>query len=204
MKRPITPNQREPIKAEHLRSHAEAIQWLYEKIKNIRIRNTPSSDSLGSSEYIPWKPNFFTDGTVEVPVYKVRFNLGTVNNVPATNWNDGFTMDGPPAPEVDETFKFVIITVTSVEGVVSGVEISLDASPPTEDEVNEDSPPTTHKIVLGAVGNRSTPLMIANTNLNLAAVEVFRKSKSSPAEGTEPFNRWWRWRCSTTNHVEAM
>lgn len=46
MKRPITPRTGQPIKAEHLRSHAEAIQWLYEQLKKIP-RRFPSESSSG-------------------------------------------------------------------------------------------------------------------------------------------------------------
>lgn len=140
----------------------------------------------GSSTYVPWRPSFFTEGTPEAPVYKCRFNLGTVNNVPAGNWNDKFTLPS------DDSLKFVVITVTTESGKVTGVTISLDTAAPTEDSLAKDTPPVEFKIVLGAVG-KQTGKMIVNVNLDMIAQEVFRETKTAPAVGGEPYSRWWRW-----------
>lgn len=140
----------------------------------------------GSSTYVPWRPSFFTEGTPEAPVYKCRFNLGTVNNVPAGNWNDKFTLPS------DDSLKFVVITVTTESGKVTGVTISLDTAAPTEDSIAKDTPPVEFKIVLGAVG-KQTGKMIVNVNLDMIAQEVFRETKTAPAIGGEPYSRWWRW-----------
>jgi hypothetical protein len=140
----------------------------------------------GSSTYVPWRPSFFTEGTPEAPVYKCRFNLGTVNNVPAGNWNDKFTLPS------DDSLKFVVITVTTESGKVTGVTISLDTAAPTEDSIAKDTPPVEFKIVLGAVG-KQTGKMIVTVNLDMIAQEVFRETKTAPAVGGEPYSRWWRW-----------
>lgn len=140
----------------------------------------------GSSTYVPWRPSFFTEGTPEAPVYKCRFNLGTVNNVPAGNWNDKFTLPS------DDSLKFVVITVTTESGKVTGVTISLDTAAPTEDSIAKDTPPVEFKIVLGAVG-KQTGKMIVAVNLDMIAQEVFRETKTAPAVGGEPYSRWWRW-----------
>lgn len=140
----------------------------------------------GSSTYVPWRPSFFTEGTPEAPVYKCRFNLGTVNNVPAGNWNDKFTLPS------DDSLKFVVITVTTESGKVTGVTISLDTAAPTEDSIAKDTPPVEFKVVLGAVG-KQTGKMIVAVNLDMIAQEVFRETKTAPAVGGEPYSRWWRW-----------
>lgn len=140
----------------------------------------------GSSTYVPWRPSFFTEGTPEAPVYKCRFNLGTVNNVPAGNWNDKFTLPS------DDSLKFVVITVTTESGKVTGVTISLDTAAPTEDSIAKDTPPVEFKVVLGAVG-KQTGKMIVTVNLDMIAQEVFRETKTAPAVGGEPYSRWWRW-----------
>jgi len=50
MKRPYTPRGDEPIKAWHMRSHAEAIQWLYEQLKPRRVsRQSESSPAALTS-----------------------------------------------------------------------------------------------------------------------------------------------------------
>lgn len=139
----------------------------------------------------PWTPDFFTTGTAPSLVYKCRFNLGTVNNVAASNWNAEHVL-----PSAVDEFKFVVLTITSANGKVSGVAISVDAASPATDEVSKDVPPGTHKILLGAIG-RSSAKMIVVKNLQMAGVEVFRETKSAPAVGAEPFSRWWRWEYST-------
>lgn len=144
----------------------------------------------GGGEYDPWKPTFFTTGTGDAKVYKCRFNLGTVNNVPATNWDGEFTL-----PDAEDEFRFVLLTITTANGKVSGLNLSVAVSPPTEDVISQDAPPAEHKIVLGAVG-RSAAKMIIRQNLQMAGVEVFRESKEAPAVGAEPFLRWWRWQHS--------
>lgn len=130
----------------------------------------------------PWEPSFFMDGAD----YKCRFNLGTCNNVVASNWNDAFTLPS------DDSSKFVVLTVTTASGKVTGISLSVDASAPAEDVIAEDTPPITHKIVLGAIGKTSAQ-MIIDFNIVILAEEVFRSSAAAPAAGAEPFNRWWRW-----------
>jgi hypothetical protein len=140
----------------------------------------------GGSSYTPWNPSFFTTGTYPSIVYKCRFNLGTVNNVVSTNWNDNFTLPS------DNSLKFVVITVSSESGKITNVAISLDTASPTEDSIAKDIPPTEFKIVLGVVG-KNYGKMIISTNLDMIASEIFKETKTAPAVGGEPFSRWWRW-----------
>jgi hypothetical protein len=140
----------------------------------------------GSAKRAPWAPEFFTTGSGGALVYKCRFNLGTVNHVPAGNWNAEHTLPS------DDAIKFVVLTITTASGKVTGVAISLDTDAPTEDVIAKDTPPVTHKIVLGAVG-KTRAQMIVDENLTLLATEVFRETKTAPATGGEPFSRWWRW-----------
>lgn len=159
-----------------------------------RVVVTKSSKGVAASaptSYIPWDPQFFTTGSLPSLVYKCRINLGTVNNVAASNWNAEHVL-----PSAEDEFKFVVLTITSANGKVSGVEISVDAASPATDAVSKDVPPGTQKILLGAIG-RSSAKMIIVKNLQMAGVEVFRETKSSPAVGAEPFSRWWRWEYST-------
>ena len=44
MRQPITPRMGEDVKAEHLRSHAQAIEWLYSRLK--LVRPSVGSDSI--------------------------------------------------------------------------------------------------------------------------------------------------------------
>lgn len=134
----------------------------------------------------PWQPAFFTEESVN----KCRFNLGTVNNIPAANWDAAFTLPS------DDSTKFVIVTVTTASGKVTGIALSVDTSAPAEDSIAKDTPPTTFKIVLGAIG-KSSAKMIVTTNLEAVATEVFREPKAAITAGAEPFSRWWRWTLGT-------
>jgi len=118
-------------------------------------------------EYIPWKPQFFTTGASPSIVYKCTFNLGTVNQVIAGNWDDEFTLPS------DDTIKFVVLTITTASGEVTGVSISIDTAAPTDDTIAKDTPPVSFKIVLGAIGKNSAK-MIVTTNIQVIANEVFR------------------------------
>lgn len=146
-----------------------------------------SKRGRAASTYVPWGPSFFTEGTSEAPVYKCRINLGTVNDVPANNWNDAHTLSMGA-----DDFSFVVLTITTGSGKVTTVHISIDSEPPTEDTIASGTPPVTLKIVLGAIG-RTSSKMIVSHNLAILATEVFRESKSAPTTGQEPFTRWWRW-----------
>lgn len=140
----------------------------------------------GSSTYIPWAPNFFTEGTAEAPIYKVRFNLGTLNNVAASNWDDKHTLAN------DDSVRFVVIEITTASGKITGFEIAIQSDVLSEDVMAKDTPPTSYKILLGTI-SKSSGQMIETTNLNAAAAEVFRESKTVVTPGGEPFSRWWRW-----------
>lgn len=151
----------------------------------VRLNAGGSGGAVAS--YIPWEPNFFTAGTTTTPIYKCRFNLGTVNDVPASNWNDEHVLS-----MAADAFSFVVLTITTGSGKVTTVNLSVDTAAPVEDSIASGTPPVTFKIVLGAIG-RSTAKMIVNKNIELSATEVFRESKTAPATGQEPFTRWWRW-----------
>jgi hypothetical protein len=143
-----------------------------------------------SSTYVPWKPTFFTEGTAPSVVYKCRFNLGTLNNICASNWDYEHTL---PSNGV----KFVILEIAASSGKVTGLEIVLENSPPIEDIVLMDTPPPNWRILLGVVDKQSSS-MIVHTNLNATASEVYRQSKVVTTVGGEPFSRYWRW-----NHVSV-
>lgn len=172
-------------------NYAITAQWangVRESIARLANRKFPQQrgGGGGSSDYVPWQPQFFTEGTEPSITYKCRFNLGTCNNVVATNWNDAFTLPS------DDSSEFVVLTVTTASGKVTGITLSVDATAPAEDVIAEDTPPVTHKIVLGAIG-KTTAKMIVTHNIVILAEEVFRSTDAAPAAGAEPFNRWWRW-----------
>lgn len=164
----------------------KAIQQLRDRAWDVPMGG--STKIAGSSEYVPWRPTFSSDGET----YKARFNLGTLNEVPASNWNDEFTLTSD-----EDVFQWVVLTVTTGSGKVTGMAISIATDAPSEDTIAEETPPVSFKIVLGAIG-RSSAKMIRDTNLEALASEVFRDSKSSPATGSEIFTRWWRWSVTST------
>lgn len=158
---------------------------------NESVTITPPAPRIapaGDTTLDPWEPTFTPSNVAGQ--WKVKFNLGTINGVVPTNWNDIHDLGN-----VDDIFKFVILTIITSSGAVSSCTISIAASAPaTPDPVEEDSPPTSFTVVLGVVGANKAH-MIWKTNLNAVGAVVFVTS-ISPAVGGEPFVRWWRWNVS--------
>jgi hypothetical protein len=144
------------------------------------IINPDTARLAGARVYQPWKPVFYSDGAL-----KVKFNLGTVNGVPPTNWDTGQAIGATDT-------KFPVLNVTTSSGSVTGATISLDASAPTADTIAQDTPPSSFKICLGMIKNKKH-YMIYVTNLEIVAEEVFKESVSPASPGDEPYRRWWRW-----------
>lgn len=176
----------QPVSATWANSIREAIARLATR-KDVKKRGGVS----GAGGLDPWQPTFFTTGTEPSLVYKCNFNLGTINDVPATNWNDDFTLS-----MAEDEYHFVVVTVASSSGQVSGLTLSVETTAPATDSIASGTPPVEHKIVLGAIG-RTSAKMIETTNLSMTAAVVFLESKASPATGAEPFDRWWRWNHAT-------
>ena len=151
-------------------------------ISSKRLRSSGS----GSSSYTPWEPSFFTTGAEPSLVYKCRFNLGTLNDVCAANWDTDHTLPS------DGSVRFVMLQVTTSSGKVTGLEIQLSSTAPASDTVLEGTPPPVWKILLGVV-DKSSAKMIVSENLNASASEVFRQSRTTTTPGAEPFSRFWRW-----------
>jgi hypothetical protein len=180
----------EKIKGWHLRSHSEAINWLYQAIKNLPRAKIGGGGGGGAGGYVPWAPQFTQTGVDPAIVYECRFNLGTLNDVIASNWDTVHTLP------TDDSVRFVILNVTTASGDVTALTISLDVSPPTTDTVLIDTPPPAFKIVLGAV-DKTSGQMIETKNLSAVAAEVYRESKAVVTLGGEPFARYWRWNHSS-------
>ena len=134
------------------------------------------------NDYIPWKPVFSKNGAI----YQVRFNLGSLNNIAAGNWDALHTLAD------DDSVHFVVLNVTTASGQITGLTIALEDTGPAADFIAKDIPPVAFKILLGAV-DKVSGQMILHKNLTASAAEVFRESKEAPATGGEPFSRWWRW-----------
>lgn len=156
----------------------------------LKMRSGPqgffiSSKRKGSGKsHVPWEP-IFTTGETEGQ-WLVQFSIGNVNNVVPSNWDEIHDLG-----VIEDKFKWVLLTVTTVGGIVTGCVISIADTPPQEDEVNEGTPPASHVIVLGVVGN-SRKYMMYSTNLNMIAYVVFVTTRQAEP-GQEPFSRWWRW-----------
>jgi hypothetical protein len=142
--------------------------------------------SGGSSTYVPWKPAFTRTGTDPTYVYTCRFNLGTLNDVAASNWDEDHTLP------TDDSVRFVMLEVTASSGQVTGLEIILETDAPIEDTVLIDTPPTVWRILLGVV-DKTSGSMIETKNLQAVASEIYRESKVVVTPGGEPFSRYWRW-----------
>lgn len=142
--------------------------------------------NTGDSSYVPWKPVFTRTGTDPTYTYTCRFNLGTMNDVAASNWDTDHTLP------TDDSVRFVMLEVTTSSGQVTGLEIILEATAPIEDTVLIDTPPPVFRILLGVV-DKTSGRMIENKNLQASATEIYRESKVVVTPGGEPFSRYWRW-----------
>lgn len=207
---PPAARRNEPVKAADINAIHDALRAILRLIRareihqgtEIGVRNQTTGGVIlyikkkfgiggGSTTLDPWQPSFFTEGSGESLTYKVRFHLGTLNGVAATNWNDAHTLSMG-----EDEYHFVVLTVTTSSGKVTGLAISVDSTAPSEDSLAKNTPPTTFKVILHAIG-RTEAKTILRHNLTANAAEVFREGKSAPAVGAEPFERWWRWNLST-------
>lgn len=155
--------------------------------REIMIRRSAGGGGAAIGVFTPWKPNFFTEGEDESKVYKCRFNIGKINEVIAGNWDDEFTLTMG-----ENDYDFVVLNVTASSGEVTDVQIAIQSGSITSDSVTKNTPPSTFKVMLGAIG-RTQAKMLVDQNLQAQASEVFRETVTAPSVGGEPFARWWRW-----------
>lgn len=165
----------DPIMAAWAAQVAESIKTLRDRLPKAGGRGGVTSSG---ARCIPWKPSFTDTG--------VTFNLGLLNQMAATNWDAEIAM----APDVT---RWPVLNVNTSNGAITGFTIALDTATPTTDQIAADTPPSSFKIVLGVIMNR-TPCMVVDQNLEAIAVEQFRESRTPPSIGEEPFKRWWRWK----------
>lgn len=168
------------IKASDFNLLARAIEELQNAIP--QNNNYSKGRNFRGAKCIPWSASFTKSEGQDY----VRFELGLLNQTAASNWNTPLAI-GPTDT------KWPVLDVTASNGIITGFEIALDASPPTSDTVQEDTPPDSFKIVLGVIDSLSA-CMAVSQNLEASAIELFRKSKSPIAVGEEPFTRIWRWK----------
>ena len=141
---------------------------------------------ITSATCTPWKATITNTGTVGTPVWKVSFAFGTLNSVAPNNWDSLFTIDGTSA-------YWPTLTVTTSDGDVTDVTLSMETSPQSSDDVSSGAPPTSFKVTLGIVA-ALTPCMGYTENLTATATEIFKKSRASISfDGQEPFERFFRW-----------
>jgi len=141
----------------------------------------------GDNTILWWTPIFFTETVGEIVQNKVKFKLGSVNNLLASNWADVFNIGATDT-------KYIILNVNgaSDQGKITGYTISLDSEAPTEDNPTEEVLPAAFKIVLGVIKDLSAQMVITY-NLNAYGREVFRKARAAPVNGGESFLRYWKW-----------
>lgn len=93
MRQPYTPRPNEPIKAEHLRSHSEAIMWLFGQLKN---RPRPMAGGGGGAAAPPApltivssRPSYIPEPETPVAEGYSRYyqTWGLINGVMGDEWN---------------------------------------------------------------------------------------------------------------------
>lgn len=168
-----------PVKSEEFNLLSRGIEELQNAF-SLPISKKGRGGATGGC--IPWKPKF----TVVSGTNYVSFNLGLLNQIAADNWNTAQVID-------PEATVWPTLDVTASNGKITGYTIDLETAPPTEDQQNDNTPPSSFKIVLGVIESL-TPCMVVTENLEAIGTEVFRKSKTPTNPGDEPFTRVWRWK----------
>lgn len=160
-----------------------------------RYRDTAAPDSRGgaggtAAGCTPWAATFTNVAAQDY----VTFSLGLLNQTAAGNWNTPLAL-GP----TDTVWP--VLDVTASNGIITGYDIALDVTPPAADTVQDDTPPDSFKIVLGVIDSLSA-CMAVSQHLEASAIEVFRKSRTPPTIGEEPFTRVWRWKVNANTAGE--
>ena len=155
-----------------VRNRESSVELAQRKKKVRRVSNAPVN---------PWQPVFSVVGGVN----KVRINLGSVNGLIATNWDTLHTI------AADVTY-FVVLNVSGADGLITGFTISLDSTPPSDDNVTEGVLSATFKVTLGVIKDLKGE-MVVDYNLISQGQVAFILPIPAPTEGGEPFVRFWRW-----------
>lgn len=168
----------DPITARWANGIRESLQRLRDRSP---VVYTPPRTVQGPD--VPWQPNFDTVEGVDI----VKFNLGSINGIIATNWDDEIPLD-------PEDTKFVVLNVSGVAdtGAITAFTIDLEDDFPAPDNPVEGTLPASFKVLLGVVKDR-TGRMLITYNLVAVGGVTFIKSIAAPGEGEEPFVRYWRW-----------
>lgn len=174
------------IRAKDINTLSRGIRTLTERgVEPFRqiVTGTPFAGCLA------WKPHFRNDGTEMTPDWKVWLDYGDVNGVAPTNWDTEFSITAG-------TDYWPTLTVTTSNGQITAITLSMETSPQTADSTADGAPPTTFKITLGVLYVQ-TACMLYDAALTATATEIYRASKGSLSfAGEEPFTRYWRWAVS--------
>lgn len=146
---------------------------------------------------IPWKPTVVNTSETEVPNYKIRLSLGTINGIINPAWNDLVDVTDP----VDaDDLNYIIATVTFTDKQVTSIDYTVSGTIPSGNELNpiiSESLPSSIKIILGTLVG-TTSCMVWNTNILISAVEVFQETIANPAANTKPYNSWYGYQLNSS------
>lgn len=167
------------ITAARLREMSQAIR----ELQNQRRQTTRGGKSRpASAAKRPWEPTIAANGAN----YTAVLTVGTLNGLVPSNYSNAFNLTA-------DTTYWPTLDVTTSNGQITGVTISMDTTPPAQTTINESTPPGSFKIILGVIRN-TTYAMAHNTNLSATTSEVFRVDKTSlTIPGEEPSKRYYEW-----------
>lgn len=135
----------------------------------------------GSTPVYPFDVSLTGSGTLTAAVQP-----GTINGLIPSNFLSTFSISALAT-------GYLVLSVTTSGGQVTGAVLSLPSSPPVGVPVNMGQPPTTFDYLLGAVVNGVWFRVIGPGSLAAASVEAFRVTKTAPAPGTLPYDIYYTW-----------
>jgi hypothetical protein len=157
--------------------------------KSVLIR---PSERKTMSRLAPWSPVFEASSTPNSSL--VSFRLGTINGVVPSNWS----VKHPLTTLQPDEFKYVILTVTTESGAVTGATISLDTDPVTEEVIAKSIPPTQFKVVLGVLWQGGFAMTV-DYNLQALATVSFTENRIPVGAGESPTDNWYVWQITPSN-----
>lgn len=135
----------------------------------------------GPAATYPFDVTLTGSGTLTASV-----KAGTINGLIPSNFLSTFSIGALAT-------GYLVLSVTTSGGQVTGALLSLPSTPPVGIPVNMGQPPTTFDYLLGAVVNGVWFRVIGLGSLAAASVEAFRVSKVAPAPGTLPYDIYYTW-----------
>lgn len=119
--------------------------------------------------------------------FNASIQPGTINGLIATGYGTDVSVLS------SGTLYYLVITVTSTDGHVTGAALTFETTAPGAIPIQEGLPPTSFAYALGMVQDSIWYRTIGAGSLTAVGQEMFRTSKTSPDPGTLPYDIHYTW-----------